>query len=162
MYHLIDGSPSLTSDSIIDGYPIRIPMLDIHTIGAGGGSIAYIDLGGGALRVGPESAGADPGPACYGKGDIPTVTDAHMVLGRIIPDLFLGGKMPLDRYRSTRALSSLANELGIDIHRTALGIIEIANAHMTRALQVISVERGYDPRDLHFSRIWRCRWTSCQ
>jgi N-methylhydantoinase A len=143
---LIDGTPSLKNDSIIDSYPIRIPMLDIHTIGAGGGSIAYKDLGG-ALRVGPDSAGADPGPACYGKSNLPTVTDAHMVLGRIMPDLFLGGNMPLDRSRSIRAITSLANELGMDINRTALGIIDIANAHMTRALQVISVERGYDPRE---------------
>jgi N-methylhydantoinase A len=143
---LIDGSPGLTSDSIIDGNPIRIPMLDIHTIGAGGGSIAYIDHGG-ALRVGPMSAGADPGPACYGKGELPTVTDAHMVLGRINPDVFLGGSMPLDRSRSILAISTLAGRLGIDTTHTALGIIEIANAHMTRALRVISVERGHDPRD---------------
>jgi N-methylhydantoinase A len=121
-------------------------MLDIHTIGAGGGSIAHIDAGG-ALRVGPHSAGADPGPACYGKGTLPTVTDANLVLGRLAPEYFLGGKMPLDLARATTAIDALSTELGMSIAQTALGVIEIANAHMERALRLISVERGHDSRE---------------
>jgi len=158
---LIDGQPRLSSEAEVGGLPIRIPLLDIHTIGAGGGSIAYVDAGG-ALRVGPESAGADPGPACYGgTGDgipraeetglrspviRPTVTDANLLLGRIPPDRFLGGKMSLHPGLAEAALAPLALKLGISIPQTALGIIEIANVHMERALRVISVERGYDPR----------------
>jgi N-methylhydantoinase A len=153
---LIDGEPKITSEAEIGGHPIRVPILDIHTIGAGGGSIAYPDLGG-VLRVGPESAGADPGPACYGKRGtgkqstngqlLPTVTDANLLLGRIPPDEFLGGKIPLFPEYSRRAITTLGNQLNLDLSQTALGIIEIANAHMERALRVISVERGYDPRD---------------
>lgn len=142
---LIDGEPQTTTDATISGYPIRIPILDIHTIGAGGGSIAYLDAGG-ALRVGPESAGADPGPACYGKGDLPTVTDANLVLGRLLPQSFLGGEMPLDGERAFHALSQLGKEMDMDADRAALGVIAVANAHMERALRLISVERGYDPR----------------
>jgi len=143
---LIDGSPRITTEASIGDLPVRIPLLDIHTIGAGGGSIAHIDLGG-SLRVGPESAGADPGPACYGKGDLPTVTDANLVLGRLAPDQFLGGELPLDVGRAHLAMETLGKSLGIDVHQTALGIIEVANAHMERALRVISVERGFDPRE---------------
>ncbi len=142
---LIDGEPQTTTDASISGYPIRIPILDIHTIGAGGGSIAYIDAGG-ALRVGPESAGADPGPACYGKGKLPTVTDANLVLGRLLPKAFLGGVMPLDAERADHALSSLGAKIGMDASQAALGVIAVANAHMERALRLISVERGHDPR----------------
>lgn len=145
---LIDGEPQTTTDASISGYPIRIPILDIHTIGAGGGSIAHLDAGG-ALRVGPESAGADPGPACYGKGDLPTVTDANLVLGRLLPQDFLGGEMPLDAERAYQVLSRLGEEMGLDAYQAALGIIAVANAHMERALRLISVERGHDPR--HFS-----------
>ena len=145
---LIDGMPQITSEAKVGGLPIRIPLLDIHTIGAGGGSIAQIDAGG-ALRVGPESAGADPGPACYGrrKAHTPTVTDANLLLGRIPTDRFLGGKMPLYPDLAEAAIAPLAERLGLSPTQTALGIIEIANAHMERALRVISVERGYNPRD---------------
>jgi N-methylhydantoinase A len=153
---LIDGQPQVTSEAEIGGLPIRVPVLDIHTIGAGGGSIAYVDAGG-ALRVGPESAGADPGPACYGKslsleqeaGNIlqATVTDANLLLGRIPPDRFLGGAMPLYPELAKAAITPLADQLGLSPTETALGIIEIANAHMERALRVISVERGHDPRE---------------
>ena len=143
---LIDEKPQITTESIVGGCPIRIPVLDIHTIGAGGGSIASVDMGG-VLRVGPESAGADPGPACYGLGDLPTVTDANLVLGRIIPEYFLDGKLALDLSRSWKALDHLGKKLGLTPIEAALGIIEIVNAHMERALRVISVERGYDPRD---------------
>ncbi len=143
---LIDSAPRMTTEAMIGGMPIRIPLLDIHTIGAGGGSIAQVDAGG-ALQVGPQSAGANPGPACYGRGDLPTVTDANLVLGRLAPEYFLGGKMPLDVDRSTRVLKNLGEVLGLSIEQTALGIVEVVNAHMERALRLISVERGYDPAD---------------
>jgi N-methylhydantoinase A len=147
---LIDGSLQVTTESIVGGCPIRVPVLDIHTIGAGGGSIACIDPGG-ALRVGPESAGADPGPACYGRSDpetaSATVTDANLVLGRLDPDRFLGGKMPLDVQRAILALERLGKPLGLSPQEAALGVIEVVNAHMERALRVISVERGRDPHD---------------
>ena len=143
---LIDGRPQITTEAIVGGCPIRIPLLDIHTIGAGGGSIARLDEGG-ALRVGPESAGADPGPACYGRGgEWPTVTDANLVLGRLQAEHFLGGTMPLDPARARRALARLGAELGLSAEQAALGVVQIANAHMERALRVISVERGHDPR----------------
>jgi N-methylhydantoinase A len=167
---LIDGEPKITSEAEVGGHPIRVPILDIHTIGAGGGSIAVVDAGG-VLRVGPESAGADPGPACYGRGTnwgshailsqtasgskhrpspeglLPTVTDANVILGRIPPDYFLGGEMPLYPELAEIAISHLETQLNLDPKKIALGIIEIANAHMERALRVISVERGYDPHD---------------
>ena len=143
---LIDGAPQITSESVVGGCPIRIPILDIHTIGAGGGSIARVDAGG-ALRVGPESAGADPGPACYGRGALPAVTDANLVLGRLAAEHFLGGQMPLDAGRARSALARLGEQLGLDTLRAALGVVEVANAHMERALRVISVERGRDPRE---------------
>jgi N-methylhydantoinase A len=141
---LIDKEPRLTTESVVGGCPISVPVLDIHTIGAGGGSIALIDAGG-ALRVGPQSAGADPGPACYGRGELPTVTDANLVLGRISPEHFLGGEMPLAPERAERALSGLGERFGLDPVSIALGVIEVANAHMERALRLISVERGRDP-----------------
>jgi N-methylhydantoinase A len=145
---LIDGQPQITTEAVVGGCPIRVPLLDIHTIGAGGGSIARVDEGG-ALRVGPESASADPGPACYGKGgetSLPTVTDANVVLGRIPPEHFLGGEMPLDFGRAHTALEWLGRDLGLSAERAALGVVAVANAHMERALRVISVERGHDPR----------------
>ncbi len=146
---LIDGVPQMTTEKIVAGCPIRLPMLDIHTIGAGGGSIASIDLGG-ALRVGPESAGADPGPACYCRTSpqdaLPTVTDANLLLGRMSAEHFLGGQMQLDPQRSWIAISRLSQQLGISPQQTALGIIEVVNSHMEHALRVISIERGYDPR----------------
>jgi N-methylhydantoinase A len=143
---LIDEEFQLTTESVISGCPIAIPMLDINTIGAGGGSIAHIDIGG-ALRVGPQSAGANPGPACYGNGALPTVTDANLVLGRIAPELFLGGKIILDTNASLRAIQEISQKLHMSPTDTALGIIEVVNSHMERALRVISVEKGYDPKD---------------
>jgi len=142
---LIDGTRQITTEAVVSGHPIHLPMLDIHTIGAGGGSIARVDPGG-ALRVGPESTGADPGPACYGKGDIPTITDANVVLGRLASELFLGGKMQLDAQRAWQAIEKIGKHLNMESTRVALGIIQVANAHMERALRVISVERGWDPR----------------
>lgn len=143
---LVEGEPKVTSEALVGGCPIRVPVIDIHTIGAGGGSIAFVDPGT-VMRVGPHSAGADPGPACYGKGDAATVTDANLVLGRLAADKFLGGKLPLDEGRALDAVSELGGRAGLGPHTTALGIVEIVNAHMERAIRVISVERGYDPRD---------------
>lgn len=144
---LIAGDIQLTSEGKIGPYPVAVPMVDMHTIGAGGGSIASVDSGG-LLQVGPESAGADPGPACYGQGGIkPTVTDANAFLGRLRPQAFLGGRMSLDIDAARTAIESLGRELQLDPEQTALGILELANEHMTRALRVISVQRGHDPRD---------------
>jgi N-methylhydantoinase A/oxoprolinase/acetone carboxylase beta subunit len=143
---LCDGQPRETLEASIGGLPIRIPMLDIHTVGAGGGSIARVDEGG-LLRVGPESAGADPGPACYGKGSRPTVTDAHVVLGRIGPDQLIGGGMRLDTKRAATAVDSIARALKISRIAAAQGILRVANANMERAIRLVSVERGHDPRD---------------
>ncbi len=144
---LIDGEPSLTTEGRIGPWPVAVPMVDMHTIGAGGGSIARIDAGG-MLRVGPESAGADPGPACYGRGGRePTVTDANLVLGRLPSGHFLGGRIRLDAGAACAAVAGLANELGISIGEAAEGIVRIANEHMAQALRMISIERGIDPRD---------------
>ena len=145
---LIDGEPQLTSEGRIGRWPVAVSMVDMHTIGAGGGSIAWIDAGG-LLQVGPESAGAAPGPACYGKGGTrPAVTDANLVLGRLQADAFLGGAMTLDAASARRAVATVAEPLGLGIEVAARGIIDIANEHMAQALRVISVQRGIDPRDI--------------
>jgi N-methylhydantoinase A len=126
---------------------VRTPVLDLVEIGAGGGSIAWVDAGG-RLRVGPHSAGADPGPACYGKGDEPTVTDANLVLGRLNPHYFLGGEIELDLGRARGAIHDrCARPLGLEVVVAAHAIVEIANAAMVNALRLVSVQRGYDPRD---------------
>jgi len=143
---LIDGTPSLTVEATISGFPIKVPMIDIHTVGAGGGSIAYLDMGG-SLRVGPESAGADPGPICYGRGESITVTDANLMLGRLVPERFLGGEMRLYPERLTPYFEDLANRAGLEVFELAEGIISVVNGNMERAIRVISVERGYDPRE---------------
>ncbi|MBA57001.1 MAG: hydantoinase [Pseudomonadales bacterium] len=146
---LIDGGIQLTSEGRIGPWPVAVPQVDMHTIGAGGGSIAYVDAGG-MLQVGPESAGAAPGPACYGKGGTqPTVTDANAVLGRLQPEYFLGGNMKLDVAAAQQAVDQLATALGLPRAQTAQGIIDIANEHMVRALRVISIERGYHLDDFH-------------
>lgn len=143
---VFDGEPALTSEGRIGGYPVAVPMVDMHTIGAGGGSIAYVDAGG-LLQVGPLSAGADPGPACYGLGgSAATVTDANLVLGRLRPDAFLGGAMHLDRDAARAALIPLAQRLGLTVEEVAEGIVRIADEHIARALRAISVQRGVDPR----------------
>lgn len=143
-----DGSPRLTTESEIGGYPIKLPMIDINTIGAGGGSIARVDEGG-ALRVGPESAGADPGPVCYGRGGTePTVTDANLVLGRLNPSGLLDGEMPLALDEAIKVLAEkIARPLGLDVYRAAEGILSVVNANMVRGIRRVSVERGYDPRE---------------
>jgi len=143
---LWDGKLRVTTESYIDGLPVRVPMLDIHTVGAGGGSIARVDEGG-LLRVGPESAGAEPGPACYGKGEQATVTDAHVVLGRITSHQFLSGEMEIDIERAEAAIDRVSRMLKSDRIATAEGIVRIANANMERAIRVVSIERGQDPRD---------------
>ena len=144
---LLDGHISLTSEGRISHYPVAIPMVNMHTIGAGGGSIAYLDAGG-ILQLGPQSAGANPGPACYGQGGtLPTTTDANAVLGRLGSQPMLGGYLPLDIEAARRAINILAEPLGLSIEATAEGIIAIANEHMTAALRVISVEKGQNPAD---------------
>jgi len=143
---LIEGRISRTSELTIGDFPVRLPLIDIHTVGAGGGSIAYADSGG-SLRVGPQSAGAEPGPACYGKGNLPTVTDAHCVLGRLDPDFFLGGQMRIFPGKSRDVVEALARRIGKPLLETAFGIIRIANASMEKAIRVISIERGHDPRE---------------
>ncbi len=144
---LIDGAISEATDGKIGGYPTKLPMIDIHSVGAGGGSLAWFDVGG-ALRVGPKSAGADPGPVAYGRGGTqPTVTDANVVLGRLIPNAFLGGAMSLDSEQARKALGGIAEHLDTTPEEAALGIIRIVNANMEGAIRVISVERGSDPRD---------------
>ena len=141
-----DGQPRAAASLEIDGRPIRSPMLDIHTVGAGGGSIAWVDSGG-HLRVGPQSAGAFPGPACYGNGTEATVTDANVVLHILNPDYLLNGQLKIDSEASRRAVGRLASELDLSIEDTAAGIIRVVTANMARAIRVISVHRGYDPRD---------------
>ncbi len=143
---LIDGRLPLTMESEISDFPIKTPMIDIHTVGAGGGSIAYFDIGG-ALRVGPESAGADPGPICYGKGDRITVTDANLYLGRLIPERFLGGMMRLQRERLEPYFQEMAKQGHLTPRELAEGILSVANTNMERAIRVISVERGYNPSE---------------
>ncbi len=144
---LIEGDIRLTNEGHIGEFPVLVPMVDMHTIGAGGGSIASLDAGG-LLRVGPESAGASPGPACYGRGgQQPTVTDANLILGRLRPEAFLGGGMALDEAAARAAMAPLAEGLGCGVEQAAEGIVRLANEHMAQALRVISVQRGVDPRD---------------
>ncbi len=143
---LCPGRVLYRTDLTIDGLPVRTPSVDLHTVGAGGGSIARLDAGG-ALRVGPESAGADPGPACYGRGERPTVTDAQLVLGRLRPDRFLDGRMPLEIGAARQALAALGGRRGRTVEAIAADVVRVANANMERAIRVISVERGHDPRD---------------
>ena len=142
---LVDGEARQQTEWSIADLPVKVPAIDIHTVGAGGGSIARRDAGG-ALKVGPESAGADPGPACYGRGEAATVTDANVVLGRLIPESFLGGRMTLHAERARRTLQRLGEQLGLDAERAAEGVVRVVNAGMERAIRRISVERGHDPR----------------
>ncbi len=148
---LCRGEARTTNEALVADLPVAVPVIDIHTVGAGGGSIARVDAAG-ALRVGPESAGADPGPACYGRGNEATVTDANLVLGRFGGAGLLGGEMPIDAARARAVLSRLADDMSrfagkrITAERAALGVIQVANANMEAALRVVSVERGQDPR----------------
>ncbi len=145
---LVDGQPRASTQAEIAGYPIGVPMLDIHTVGAGGGSIARFDVGG-ALRVGPESAGADPGPICYGRGTQPTVTDANLLLGRLQSQRFLGGDFTLDLERTRLVVAEWLKQNGSKLapEQFAAGVIRVVNATMEKAIRVVSIERGYDPRE---------------
>jgi N-methylhydantoinase A len=143
---LCAGELTTTTETVLAGWPLKVPMIDIHTVGAGGGSLACLDAGG-ALRVGPESAGAAPGPVCYGKGGRQvTVTDANLYLGRMLPNRFLGGRMVLDVVASRLAVEDLAAEAAITTERLAEGVLDIAEETMAAALRVVSVQRGHDPR----------------
>lgn len=143
---LIDGALATTTESMVGDFPVRLPVIDIHTVGAGGGSIAYIDSGG-SLRVGPRSAGAQPGPICYGTGHELTVTDANLLLGRLDPAYFLGGRMQLDAGRAGAVAKRMAATLGLSELELAEGIVRVANANMERAIRVVSVQRGFDVRE---------------
>ena len=144
---LIDGQPTITNEADVAGLPVRVPVLDIHTVGAGGGSLARFDAGG-ALRVGPESAGADPGPICYGKGERPTVTDANLLLGRLPADQFLGGDFQLDLPRTQKIVTEWLkkNHSNLSLEDFAAGVVRVVNANMEKAIRVVSIERGHDPR----------------
>lgn len=144
---LIDGQPTTTNEADVAGLPVRVPVLDIHTVGAGGGSLARFDAGG-ALRVGPESAGADPGPICYGKGERPTVTDANLLLGRLPADQFLGGDFQLDLPRTQKIVAQWLkkNHSSLSPEEFAAGVVRVVNANMEKAIRVVSIERGHDPR----------------
>ncbi|MGE5542023.1 MAG: hydantoinase/oxoprolinase family protein, partial [Bacillota bacterium] len=142
---VIDGHADVTNETSLEGFPLLTPMVNIHTIGAGGGSIAWIE--GGGLRVGPQSAGARPGPACYGRGGkAATVTDANVVLGRIDTDHFLGGKMKPSRDLAIEAVGSIARLLGLSVEQAAEGICDVANAKMADAIRTITIRKGIDPR----------------
>lgn len=145
---LVDGQTQASSQSEIAGFPLGVPMLDIHTVGAGGGSIARFDVAG-ALRVGPESAGADPGPICYGRGIEPTVTDANLILGRLQADRFLGGEFALDEERTRKLIAEWLKRSGsrLSLAQFAAGVIRVVNATMEKAIRVVSIERGFDPRE---------------
>lgn len=143
---LCDGYIPTTVERSVAGVPVRLPMVDIETVGAGGGSLARLDSGG-ALRVGPESAGADPGPACFGRGTLPTVTDAQAVCGLLDVDSFLGGRMELDLGRARAAIGSLAAAMGVDELTAAEGTLQLANVTIEQAIRRISIERGFDPRE---------------
>jgi N-methylhydantoinase A len=144
---LVDGRPTTTNEADVAGLPVRVPVLDIHTVGAGGGSLARFDAGG-ALRVGPDSAGADPGPVCYGKGERPTVTDANLLLGRLPADQFLGGDFQLDLPRTQKLVAQWlkANSSKLSPEEFAAGVVRVINANMEKAIRVVSIERGYDSR----------------
>jgi N-methylhydantoinase A len=145
---VLGGTVRTTTESVVAGVPVKLPMVDVHTVSAGGGSIAWVDAGG-ALRVGPRSAGADPGPAAYGRGGTePTVTDANLYLGYLPDGAELGGEVRLDRGQAEAALRRIGERLGLDSEEAARGIIRVADAEMVRALRVISIERGLDPREL--------------
>lgn len=145
---LVEGTASTTNEAEVAGLPVRVPILDIHTVGAGGGSLARFDAGG-ALRVGPESAGADPGPICYGRGELPTVTDANLLLGRLPADRFLGGEFRLDVPRTRKIVQQWLRKNGsrLSIEEFAAGVVRVVNANMEKAIRVVSIERGYDPRE---------------
>ena len=164
------GKAQLTQEYSIDGLPIRIPLIDIHTIGAGGGSVIWVDDGG-MLRI-DHTPAADPGPACYGRGgEQPTLTDAHVILNTVRPEAFLGGQMEIFANQSRSAMQPVAEQLGMSLEDAADSAIQLANANVVRAIQLISTERGFDPRDyvlvpfggagpLHARRVLLLIWVS--
>jgi N-methylhydantoinase A len=145
---IIDGTPRIKAEGEFEGFPVKIPLMDVEGIGAGGGSIAWVDAGG-ALNVGPQSAGADPGPSCYGAGGtLPTVTDANLILGRLNPEYFLGGEMALDLNAAQEAVRRGVSEpMGLSLEEAAAGIIRVVNANMVRGISVNSTQKGYDVRE---------------
>ena len=144
---IFNGNPLTASESIVNQYVFSMPRLDVESIGSGGGSILWVDEISGTLKVGPESAGADPGPACYGKGNRPTITDANLILGYLNADNFLGGKMRLDKNKSIAAIKPLADKLGMDIHELAAGATRIAETKMAELIRQMTLQRGLDPRE---------------
>jgi N-methylhydantoinase A len=156
-----DGKAQLTQEYSIGGLPIRVPLIDIHTIGAGGGSMIWADDGG-MLRVGPQSAGADPGPACYGRGgQVPTLTDAHVIRNTVRPEAFLGGRMAIFSERSRAVFQPIADQLGMSLEDAADSAVQLTNANVGRAIQLVSTERGFDPRDyvlVPFGGAWLPIW----
>jgi N-methylhydantoinase A len=144
----VQGEVRTGGQTEVAGLPVGVPMLEIHTVGAGGGSLARFDAGG-SLRVGPESAGADPGPICYGRGNEPTVTDANLLMGRLRPECFLGGEFKLDAERARRITAEWLKKQGsrLSVEQFSAGVVRVVNANMERALRVVSIERGYDPRE---------------
>ncbi|WP_419839360.1 hydantoinase/oxoprolinase family protein [Candidatus Poriferisodalis sp.] len=143
---IVDGEADISTEASLEGFPLLMPVVNIHTIGAGGGSVAYREAGG--LRVGPRSAGASPGPACYGRGGAePTVTDANVALGRVDPGAFAGGEFTLDTEASHRALATLGSELGLETAEMAQGIVDVVNAKMAQAIRTLTVEKGIEPRN---------------
>ena len=145
---VVDGQPRVKPEGEFEGYPVKIPLIDVEGIGAGGGSVAWVDAGG-ALNVGPQSAGASPGPACYGLGgELPTVTDANLVLGRLNPEYFLGGEMPLYPDKAREAIEEhIARPLGLSLEEAAAGILRVVNANMVRGISVNTTQKGYDVRE---------------
>ena len=143
---VVDGHPDVSTEAHLEGLPMLMSVVNIHTVGAGGGSVAWLEAGG--LRVGPRSAGATPGPACYGRGGTePTVTDANLVLGRVDPDWFAGGKVTLDRQAARTAIATIGDQLGLDPIAMAEGICDVANSQMAQAIRTITISRGIEPRD---------------
>lgn len=143
---VVDGKPDVSTEAVLEGLPMLMSVVNIHTVGAGGGSVAWLEAGG--LRVGPRSAGASPGPACYGRGGTePTVTDANLVLGRVDPDWFAGGQVALHRDAAVTALATVGDQLGLDAIEMAEGICDVANSQMAQAIRTITISRGIEPRD---------------
>ncbi|NVM96195.1 hydantoinase/oxoprolinase family protein [Arthrobacter wenxiniae] len=143
---VVDGKPDVATEAVLEGLPMLMSVVNIHTVGAGGGSVAWLEAGG--LRVGPRSAGANPGPACYGRGGTePTVTDANLVLGRVDPGWFAGGQVSLDRSAALQALRTVGDQLGLDPIAMAEGICDVANSQMAQAIRTITISRGIEPRD---------------
>ncbi len=142
-----NGDPLTASETVINQYVFMMPRLDVQSIGSGGGSVLWVDEISGTLKVGPESAGADPGPACYGNGNKATITDANLVLGYLNPDNFLGGDMRLDRDKSIEAIKPLAEKMGMEVNELAAGAVKIAESKMAELIRQMTLQRGLDPRE---------------